>query len=296
MSSIPKLAAVVIAFKPNSQILNKLLAQLSPSVEYLIVVFNSSYQSSDIANFDNLLVIQNNENLGIAEALNQGVREALTLKASEVLLFDQDSNIRINHVDSLYKEFLKARELFPNLAAVSPRFFNIHTDIREPFYLYKNGRLQKDMRLKGSASLYYSDFSITSSILISSEVFSRVGLFDSQLFIDQVDTEWNFRAKKNGYIICGTDSVQMIHSLGDEGAYFLGKKVYIHSPFRVMFQLRNSISLVKLSYMPRLFLIKQALYLLVLYSYLGLKTRNINYFKSLANGFIKGVFSKRKLL
>ncbi|MFH6955660.1 hypothetical protein ACHSBP_21360 [Pseudoalteromonas sp. XMcav1-K] len=292
MLPIPNLAAVVIAFEPDCRVLNKLLTQLSSSVEHLIVVFNSDYQSSQIEDFENLLLIQNNENLGIAEALNQGVRKALALDASKVVLFDQDSDICSNHIPSLYNEFLTARKLLPNVAALSPRFFNIHTGIREPFYSYNKGKLKKDIYANSSISLFYSDFSITSSILISSEVFSRVGLFDSKLFIDQVDTEWNFRVKKNGYIICGTDGVQMKHSLGEEGTDFFGKKVYIHSPFRVMYQLRNSIRLAKSCYMPKWFLIKQACYLLVLYSYIGFKKRDLNYFKSLVSGLVKGLFSK----
>jgi rhamnosyltransferase len=87
--------AVVVTFHPASEVLAN-LSQVHQQVQNVVVVDNGSRleslaplrAASASAGFH---LIENGENLGVATALNIGIRQAQALGAVWVLLFDQDS-------------------------------------------------------------------------------------------------------------------------------------------------------------------------------------------------------------
>jgi rhamnosyltransferase len=90
-------AAIVVTFYPRPEHLRS-LAKIRAQVDLLIVVDNGSHASElaqiRIATQDpGLRLIENGENLGIAAALNQGVRAAQQVGCRWVALFDQDSEL-----------------------------------------------------------------------------------------------------------------------------------------------------------------------------------------------------------
>src|SRR5271168_4239515 len=88
-------SAIVVTYHPRSEYLEN-LASIRAQVDSLIVVDNGSTQdalsgmrrASAEAGFT---LIENGTNLGIATALNLGVREAQRQGCDWVALFDQDS-------------------------------------------------------------------------------------------------------------------------------------------------------------------------------------------------------------
>jgi len=89
--------AVIITYHPTPKMIENLRNVLA-QVEALIVVDNgSSAEELDPVRFASQTLgfhlIENSENLGVAEALNQGARWAKSRDFSWVVFFDQDSQI-----------------------------------------------------------------------------------------------------------------------------------------------------------------------------------------------------------
>src|SRR5580698_7152472 len=91
------ICAVVVTFRPEANVWDN-LAKLRCQAETLVVVDNGSPPES-LAPFRALpadagfTLIENKANLGIAAALNAGVRWAKTRGFEYVVLFDQDSAV-----------------------------------------------------------------------------------------------------------------------------------------------------------------------------------------------------------
>jgi len=89
--------AVIVTYHPNAGMLEN-LPQVLAQVQGLVVIDNGSSveelgplrEKKQSLGFH---LIENSENLGIAEALNQGARWAHSQGYSWVILFDQDSGI-----------------------------------------------------------------------------------------------------------------------------------------------------------------------------------------------------------
>src|SRR6266700_3043812 len=101
---------VLVSYHPSVAMLQNLRKVLA-EVQELIVVDNSSNATEldalRAASWDlGFHLIENGQNLGIAEALNQGVRWAKTEGYPWVLLLDQDSRMSDCFVESMLKSWL----------------------------------------------------------------------------------------------------------------------------------------------------------------------------------------------
>src|SRR5271168_1767581 len=97
MSRDERVSAIVVTFHPGTEHLQN-LAQIRAQVDELIVVDNGSTgqelrQIRLSTSRYGYTLIENGENLGIATALNRGVREAQQRDCRWVALFDQDSAV-----------------------------------------------------------------------------------------------------------------------------------------------------------------------------------------------------------
>ncbi|MBC7320572.1 hypothetical protein H5T89_07980 [bacterium] len=63
------------------------------------------------------------------------------------------------------------------------------------------------------------------------------------LFIDWVDMEWCWRARKKGYKLIGNADVTVYHQHGESSVRFLGKDITIRKPWRYYYTIRNGIYL-----------------------------------------------------
>lgn len=283
-------AAIIVTYNPKGDLSN-LVSSLFSTVDYIIVVDNGSRNFS-IVQDDKIWVIKNNQNLGIAKALNIGIEKARELMVDYVVLFDQDSSPCQQTVKELGWVFESLTQKGHQIGGVSPRFINRVTGKLEPFFSYREEVLVADVEF-AEEQTYHSDFMITSGALIHIEVLNTVGDFESGLFIDYVDTEWNFRAISKGYHCVGSNSVMMQHELGDSSIWipFQGK-VFLHSPFRVYYQIRNALKLRKRAYMPKRFLTNNLIFHTFLYFWVALIRVDFKYVKSIFNGWKDGILSK----
>jgi len=224
--------AVIVTYHPRPTMLAHLPRVLA-QVQGMLVVDNGSYPveleglrtSSRALGFH---LIENGENLGIAEALNRGVRWAKENGYSWVILFDQDSRI----TDGFVQQMFAALESHPDRARVA----SIH-----PRYLDPETRIEAPVPRAGDGGPVRS---LTSGALIPVWIFDKIGGFASEYFIDQVDTEYSYRIRAAGYLIADSREAILLHHAGHPTKISILKftfKPTNHSAIRRYYMSRNRI-------------------------------------------------------
>lgn len=250
------ICAVVVTYKPDLEVLGRLLDALVPQVASLVLVDNGSdvdlqaWNKARQSNVDELLLL--GENKGIAAAHNAGIQWARYRGAGFVLLMDQDS---IPMPDMV----VRLRSAYTDLVAKGVPVAALGSQFRDS----DNGTLSKFVRVgvlgftlldcDPACSVVEADFLVSSGSLLPLTAIDAVGLMDEGLFIDHVDTEWCLRAKAKGFRIFGVCDAVMTHTLGEQRKkmWFLRQRsVPFHHPFRYFYMFRNSVLLYRRSYIP----------------------------------------------
>jgi len=194
--------AVIVSYNPSLDVLRN-IATLRSQVSSIVVVDNGSSEQHlamlrggrSECGFE---LIENGSNLGIAVALNVGVREVKAKGCSWVALFDQDSRPEPGFIDLMLAAFENA----PNpsqVGIVCPIYIDGNTGITFPIQRSKTGVVLSV---------------ITSGSLIPMKLFDRIGTFNEPLFIDYVDVEFCLRSRRAGYSIVQSPRAVLHHSLG----------------------------------------------------------------------------------
>ena len=230
-----KVAAIIVSYNPDNNLLDSINLLIN-QVERIIIVDNGSESEkkkniNSIRNIDEkkIEVIFNEENLGIATALNIGIRLALKQGYNWVLTMDQDSKVSKNMVDKMLEVYNSIDE-------------KERGDILSIFPNFVDERVQSIEENSEMDSYEYVDADITSGNLLRSEVFDKVGFFDDSLFIDLVDTDFCMRLnEKNIKMIKVRDAI-LYHSLGESQSVksIFGKfNTSNHSALRRYYMTRN---------------------------------------------------------
>lgn len=249
------LGLVCVAFNAEESALLKVVTSVMNQVDHVVVVNNGLSFLGDLKkiahenSYEKLNILENGDNLGVAEALNIGIRYLMTKECTHYLFLDQDSILPKNMVATLIDTFQELQAKNINIAAIGPSFFNPNLEELSPFVRYKRLGVEK---LYGSDSEPWVPVHvlITSGTLVSAEAFQAIGWMENGLFIDYVDTEWCLRALSKGYALYGDSRVVMNHTLGDDAVVFFNKKIFGHSPLRHYYMARNLIHLMRRNYIP----------------------------------------------
>ena len=230
-----KVAAIIVSYNPDNNLLDSVNLLIN-QVQKIIIVDNGSENKKKkdinlIKDIDKqkINVIFNEENLGIATALNIGVKQALKDGYDWVLTMDQDSKASSNMIE-------KMLEIYNNIDK------NERDNILSIFPNFVDERVQSIEENSNMDSYEYVDADITSGNLLKAEVFDKVGFFDDSLFIDLVDTDFCMRLnEKNIKMIKVRDAI-LYHSLGESKSVksgFLKFNTSNHSALRRYYMTRN---------------------------------------------------------
>ncbi len=245
--------AVIVTWNPVLSVLFEQLERLEKQVEGGIIVDNGSppyvqARLQTMAHRFGFDVWCNQQNTGVAAALNQGIAHAREAGASHVLLLDQDSLPAPDMLSELHKALDElSRET--RVGAVGPAFEDLRSGAKAPFV--RIGFPLNHKHLAAPGERVRCDFLITSGCLIPLPVLDAVGDMDAGLFIDNVDLEWSFRAAGKGYALYGVGDAQMGHSIGDGIRRMLLKSSFVHAPVRQYYMMRNRILLYRRAATPR---------------------------------------------
>ena len=221
-----KIAGIVIVYYPDFKKLLFNIGTFVDKIEQLFIIFNSPVSNENINDLNsrylNLQFIINNENIGIAAALNQTAQKALNLGYEWLLTMDQDSGF-------LSVEFFKAfeRNIDQNIAIFSP-----------------NPELSGDAKVENTDTTEEILCAITSGSLLNLKIWNKIGGFEEKLFIDEVDNDYCLKAISSGFKIIRFVNIPLVHELGqNKTVLFLFKKytIIIHPPLRNYYIFRNNL-------------------------------------------------------
>lgn len=253
----PRICALIVTYQPDMDLLQRMIQALAPQVERVLLVDNGSgtgFQNlRETLSELPLTQIPLGRNLGLALAQNRGVEWARKQGFSHVLLFDQDSLVEPDMVFALMQGLAQLQARGERVAAVGPVYIDPRTLASRPFVRFPGLRVERQ-NCGDSDNLVPVDFLIASGTLIPLENIDPIGPFEDDLFIDNVDLEWSFRALDRGFRLYGVCGARMHHYLGDHAVrVWLGRwwHVYRHSPLRQYYMARNRVILYRRDYSPR---------------------------------------------
>ncbi|WP_195986660.1 glycosyltransferase family 2 protein [Clostridium sp. D53t1_180928_C8] len=230
-----KVACIIVSYNPDRGI-EKCFNSLINQVDKMFIVDNGSngdrikiLKELKNSNANKVDLILNNENLGIATALNVGIKKALNEGYDWVITMDQDSKANDNMIEKMF-------EVYEGIN------LDERKDILSIFPNFVDERVQSIEENSEIKTYEYVDAEITSGNLLKTEVFDKVGFFDDSLFIDLVDTDFCMRLnEKNIKMIKVRDAI-LYHNLGESQAVksgFLKFNTSNHSAIRRYYMTRN---------------------------------------------------------
>ena len=229
--------AIVVTYGPDSGFLAR-LNEISPQVGMVVVVDNGSADAErnmllEAAAEPKINVMFNDENLGLARALNIGIQRAAALQYSWVLLLDQDTRVDRDMVSRLSG----IQASFPDparLAVVGSNYGDIGKRT--------SGAAGPDPESPGEPWDEVEQV-ITSGSLLSLPAHLAIGPFREEFFIDYIDEEYCLRARANGFRVIRSRRELMSHAIGAPTVHqFLGfrKCTSNHGPDRRYYIARNN--------------------------------------------------------
>lgn len=147
-----------------------------------------------------IVVIANDENLGVAEGNNQGIRAALADSCDCVLLLNNDTAFPPDLLDNLYAGL---EQHGCEMTVPKMYYYDRPTRIQcaggyfQPWFAYRTRFFGPDEEDRGQFDQPRRVDSVpTCCLLIRARVFDRVGLMDSRYFVYIDDTDFLYRCLK----------------------------------------------------------------------------------------------------
>jgi rhamnosyltransferase len=296
-STRPSVAAVVVGFRPDRAVLQRLLGLLSPQVDFLYLVDNGGCESLDLSGLSNCSHIKLGKNFGLGYALNIGFQHALAAGAEYVATFDQDSEPPSDLIAHLLDEHLQLQAQSVACAAVSPLFFDRREtrSVNFPVYRERNKKIAVIYPVPNSDEIIETDTLITSGMLIKASVWQDQLAYDDGLFVDLTDTEWCFRARSRGYRLFVSPKTTMGHALSDAPPIRrFNLNFFRYSPLRRYYYVRNTILFCKAPYVSSNW--KRRLYIGLAIKFvmaLLYEENRLTQFKMMLRGIWDGLRNKR---
>jgi rhamnosyltransferase len=268
---VNNIVAIIISYKDTNALIATVIA-IKDQVNQVIVIDNGSgndFESGlqSVEQLKNIICIRLIKNLGIAYALNEGIKQAKQLDAQWVITLDQDSLAHENMVAELFRVAISNVKI----GIVAPA-------LNHTFQDNTNNELL---------------VAITSGNLINIKVYDSV-LYNDGYFIDSVDFDFCLKVKSAGWSIVQSNGAFLEHRLGiSKKINFFGINfTYIfHSPLRRYYIFRNHIFLIRDHFKKHpIFLIKKTFFLFKIFTAIILfdtkKKLNVKMiFKGLIDGF-----------
>lgn len=226
---------VVITYNGSDKIAQT-LEKLKQNVNRIIVVDNNSQDNTLMIihslKLDNIYVLENKTNIGVAAALNMGAKYAKKLGFPWILTMDQDSILEENVIEEMSKVYAAfSNDVKEKIACLAPiPILNGEIDISKNF------------------DYYYKDYVITSGNLVDLNYLDIIGGYEEKLFIDSIDFDFSLKLRELNLLIIQCTKAIMHHELGElvEMKLFgVVYKIHIHSSLRKYYMSRNHIYILK---------------------------------------------------
>lgn len=221
-----RILAAIVLYSPDTDRLIDNINAILPQVDG-IAFFNNGEKTSDIFELPGVVLDSENNNVGIAIALNRLCQFAIDNNYDWILTLDQDS-ICPEGLVLEYKKYLDN----PTIGMICPRILD-----RNYGSLHYDGQ--------EGAGIEIIDACITSASLLRLSAWQQVGGFWEDLFIDMVDFDMCWSLQEKGFIILRTNQKSLLHEIGhSKRVLFRGEEnvIYNHPPIRSYYISRNTIA------------------------------------------------------
>lgn len=228
---------VLVLYNPTMDTLINIERYIN-RLQRLYVIDNSDDRKIDIKTAlerfgDSVFYYSCGNNLGIATALNIGCRLAQQDGAHWALTMDQDSMYAVSAIDLQIKAFKQlSAERSQQVGILSPNHFI-------------EGKAEPECPV----SLTEHDSVMTSGNLVNLSIYSTIGGFRDDFFIDEVDIEFCRRVTESGYKIMVANNAVLYHFLGDTRKHhfiFFSIMCSHHSYVRRYYITRNRLYMTRL--------------------------------------------------
>lgn len=235
----PRISCVIVLYHPPAGVAS-IVRALATGGYGVVVVVNAADDASldELHSISSVSVLDNKRNLGLATALNIGIKHAFEVNGSEfVALFDQDSAPEASLPRDLVSELQSSS--VERAACIGPTLI----DRKDPDARYATNDELGRPRAPRSIP--------TSGTVIARSAYDAIGPMMDELFIDGIDHEWCLRAWSKGFAVLVSQRVRMLHDMGDASLNYFGRYKPVHrSPVRHYYIVRNAIYLARLAYLP----------------------------------------------
>lgn len=235
---------------------------------------------ADLSRRQDVRLLLNDENVGLAAALNRGFAWARGNGFHWVIYLDQDSR----PAGSLVETLVTAFEEYPRKERIAV--------IGSYYWLAK-----RKHALRTDRSWFEEKTVITSGSMFSLPIHDRLGPFREDFFVDYVDNEYCLRARKNGCSVLAAKEISIRHAIGSPTLHTLFGRPYRvsnHPPWRRYHQARNLV-LVARKYFPSdpVWVINELWFFVVLTGLMLLfESGRREKFGSILLGFLHGLLGK----
>ncbi|WP_439589605.1 glycosyltransferase [Hydrogenophaga sp.] len=226
MTATRKVAAVVTTFQ-GGESLRLHLERVVEQVEVVVIVDDSGDPSRKDAftfiGMEKAIVLRNEDNLGIAAALNRGIAQAGAMGCDWIITLDDDTLVSRTYLDDVFHFVQTGAQPRAGLIACSRE--GSEPSASDDPYGY---RIKRTL--------------ITSGCVFEFRSFQEIGGFDEGLFIDLVDFDFCTRLRQSGRSLVLLNKPGMAHRVGSARTVRLAGLaivVYHHAPFRLYYQMRN---------------------------------------------------------
>ena len=186
----------------------------------IIIVDNGSTNGSQKIlekEFPDLKLIQTGENLGYSGGNNQGIKYALERGAELLWILNPDTIVAPDALEKMVKSISKT-----GAGVVAPKIYfrdspkkvwfvggNLDMKTGQVGHKYEgevdNGQFDKENKL---------DWATGASLLIKTEVFKKIGLFDERYFLFYEDVDFCVRAREVGFGVLFVPAARIWHKVG----------------------------------------------------------------------------------
>ena len=169
----------------------------------IVVVDNNSIKKERLDS--NIILIENQQNLGFAGGNNTGINFALGQRAEYILILNNDTTVDRDFL----KHLVKTAQSDQAIAMVGPKIY-FHDKPKQLWYaggqvnwLYNKavmrGYSEEDKGQYDSEESQETDYISGCCLLIKGNLIDKIGLMPEQYFLYYEDTDWSLKAQDLGY-------------------------------------------------------------------------------------------------
>lgn len=233
-------SAVVVLYHPDDSAVDN-ISGYQHWVDIIYVIDNTPEGVTNLflyklTKIKSLQYIRIGENVGIAAALNCGVKKAQDAGYQWVATFDQDSAVTDGYFSAMEDAFRAVLDK-ECIAIISP--------------VYVEHSYANQVTYAPSEPFCFVESTMTSGNIVNIDAWGKVGGFDNELFIDYVDHDFCLKCGDKGYKIVQANHALLKHSLGafsEEKFIYRNFKVTNHNFIRRYYNARNRIVIYKRYY------------------------------------------------